>query len=57
MRIEAEGCVLRPAGEADVLRDEHAIDSAVLHGINVFKSSGDSRWTNSWEQWDLLPLP
>jgi len=27
---------------ADILRDEHAIDSAVLHGINVFKSTGDS---------------
>src|SRR5260370_21581335 len=27
---------------ADILRDEHAIDSAVLHGVSVFKSTGDA---------------
>jgi subtilase family serine protease len=27
---------------ADIQRDEHAIDSAVLHGITIFKSTGDS---------------
>jgi subtilase family serine protease len=27
---------------ADIQRDEQAIDSAVLHGISIFKSSGDS---------------
>ena len=27
---------------ADIARDEHAIDSAVLHGISIFKSTGDA---------------